>query len=198
MPDPTESPRRLNLGCNTDVRPGWVNVDIADYAATRSSISTPDRGRGMTTGSRRSSPPMCSSTWTTSTRWSTSCGAFSRPGGLIEVRVPFFLSTKFYSEARPTGSPSGSAASTNYEWLEGRKLKFYEQWKLTGGPTNQSAARFTVESKRFHFSNFAVLRWLNCDQHQPVIFERFFATLLTPEEVLFRCGSSRSRKDLPR
>jgi hypothetical protein len=49
-----------------------------------------------------------------------------------------------------------------------------------------------VESKRFHFSNFAVLRWLNFFINlEPVLFERFFATLITPEEVHFRLRVSK-------
>ena len=49
-----------------------------------------------------------------------------------------------------------------------------------------------VESKRFHFSNFAALRWLNGPINlEPVIFERFFATLITPEEVHFRLRVSK-------
>jgi hypothetical protein len=35
-------------------------------------------------------------------------------------------------------------------------------------------------------SNFAALRWLNAVINlEPVIYERFFATWLTPEEVWF-------------
>jgi hypothetical protein len=71
-------------------------------------------------------------------------------------------------------------------------LKFYEQWKLGHRTNYGSKARFVVESKRFHFSNFALLRWLNgLINLEPVIFERFFATLLTPEEVHFRLRVSK-------
>ncbi len=109
-----------------------------------------------------------------------------RPGALIEVQVPFFLSTKFYSEPDHR-IPFGIRSFDNYEHLGDRPLRFYEQWKLKWRTNYESDAQFTVESKRFHFSNFAVLRWLNGPINiEPVIFERFFATLLTPEEVHFR------------
>jgi hypothetical protein len=53
-----------------------------------------------------------------------------------------------------------------------------------------------VESKRFHFSNFAVLSWLDHVVNlEPVIFERFLATLLTPEEVHFTLRISKRRPE---
>jgi hypothetical protein len=114
-----------------------------------------------------------------------------RPGAIITVKVPFFLSTKFYSEPDHR-IPFGIRSFDNYEDITGRRLKFYEQWKLGHRTNYGSKARFVVESKRFHFSNFAALRWLNGPINlEPVLFERFFATLLTPEEVHFRLRVSK-------
>jgi len=114
-----------------------------------------------------------------------------RPGAIITVKVPFFLSTKFYSEPDHR-IPFGIRSFDNYEDITGRTLKFYEQWKLGHRTNYGSKARFVVESKRFHFSNFAALRWLNGPINlEPVIFERFFATLITPEEVHFRLRVSK-------
>jgi hypothetical protein len=99
------------------------------------------------------------------------------PGALIVVRVPFFLSTKFYSEPDHR-VPFGIRSFDNYEDFSGRNLRFYEKWKLGHRTNYGSPARFVVEEKKFHFSNFAVLRWLNCFINlEPVLFERFFATL---------------------
>ena len=114
-----------------------------------------------------------------------------RPGAIITVKVPFFLSTKFYSEPDHR-IPFGIRSFDNYEDITGRSLRFYEKWKLGHRTNYGSKARFVVESKRFHFSNFALLRWLNgLINLEPVIFERFFATLLTPEEVHFRLRVSK-------
>ena len=185
MPDPTKT-RRLNLGCNTDVRPGWVNVDITDYGGNE--IVDLNAGPWPWADDRFEEifashvlEHLDNFNAVVNELW-----RVSRPGGLIEVRVPFFLSTKFYSEPDHR-IPFGIRSFDNYESLTGRKLKFYEQWKLQARTNYESEARFTVESKRFHFSNFPVLRWLNGPINiEPVIFERFFATLLTPEEVHFR------------
>jgi hypothetical protein len=102
------------------------------------------------------------------------------------------LSTrKFYSEPDHR-IPFGIRSFDNYEDITGRRLKFYEQWKLGHRTNYGSKARFVVESKRFHFSNFAALRWLNGPINlEPVLFERFFATLITPEEVHFRLRVSK-------
>ena len=101
------------------------------------------------------------------------------------VRVPFFLSTKYYSEPDHR-IHFGIRSFDNYEDVTGRSLKFYERWKLGHRTNYNSPARFFVESKRFHFSNFAVLSWLDpLINIEPVLYERFFATLLTPEEVWF-------------
>jgi len=46
--------------------------------------------------------------------------------------------------------------------------------------------------KRFHFSNFAVLKWLDFFINlEPVMFERFCAGLLQPEEVIFNLRISK-------
>jgi hypothetical protein len=105
---------------------------------------------------------------------------------MIEVRVPFFLSTKYNSEPDHR-IPFGIRSFDNYEVLEGRKLKFYEQWKLRHRTNYGSPAQFVILEKRFNFSNFAILKWLNIFLNiEPVMFERFFATWLTPEEVIFK------------
>jgi len=49
-----------------------------------------------------------------------------------------------------------------------------------------------VLEKRFHFSNFAVLKWLDFFINlEPVMFERFCAGLLQPEEVIFKLRLSK-------
>ncbi len=103
------------------------------------------------------------------------------PNAVIEIAVPFFPSTKFYSEPDHR-IPFGIRSFDNYRFIGERK-----QWKLKWRTNYESDAQFAIDSKRFHFSNFALLSWLDrLINLEPVIFERFFATLLTPEEVRFR------------
>lgn len=189
---PPAGERWLNLGCGTDLRPGWVNADIVDYG-------------GNTTMDLNSYPYpfpenhfdfiLCSHVLEHLGNFNqvvTELYRIAKDGGQIEVRVPFFLSTKYYSEPDHR-IPFGIRSFDNYEILEGRKLKFYEQWKLRHRTNYGSAARFIIESKRFNFSNFAVLKWLNCFINiEPVMFERFVATILTPEEVIFKLRAVKS------
>lgn len=177
-------PVRLNLGCNTDVRPDWVNVDIIDYGGNEiidlNSYPWPwPDGQFEEISASHVLEHLGNFNATVNELW-----RISKPGGRIEVRVPFFLSTKFYSEPDHR-IPFGIRSFDSYEDLEGVELKFYEQWKLKGRTNYESPARFKVR-KRFHFSNFRVLSWLDhLINIEPVIFERFFAALLTPEEVVF-------------
>ena len=186
MSSGTSAETRLNLGCNTDVRPGWVNVDIADYGGNEiidlNSYPWPFEENSVAEVSASHVLEHLDNFNAVVTELWRVC----QPGALIDVAVPFFLSTKFYSEPDHR-IPFGIRSFDNYEFLDDRNLKFYERWKLSGRTNYQSPARFRIESKRFHFSNFAALSWLDYFINlEPVVFERFFATVLTPEEVYFR------------
>ncbi len=186
MADRAGGPLRLNLGCNADVRTGWVNVDIADYGGNEiidlNSYPWPFEENSVVEVSASHVLEHLDNFNAVVTELWRIC----EPDALIDVAVPFFLSTKFYSEPDHR-IPFGIRSFDNYEYLGDRNLRFYERWKLSGRTNYQSPARFVVESKRFHFSNFAVLSWLDhLINVEPVIFERFFATLLTPEEVRFQ------------
>jgi predicted SAM-dependent methyltransferase len=186
--------KRLNVGCGLDIRPGWVNLDSVDYGGNqivdlnRFPWPFPD-GHFDEVYASHVMEHMANFNAVVTEIW-----RVSRHGAVFTVKVPFFLSTKFYSEPDHR-IPFGIRSFDNYEDIRGRRLRFYETWKLGHRTNYGSPARFVVVSKRFHFSNFAVLRWLNFFINiEPVLFERFFATLLTPEEVHFVLRVS---KDVP-
>jgi len=185
------NPRRLNVGCGLDIREGWVNLDSVDYGGNQLCDLNqypwpfPDNHFDEVYASHILEH-MGNFNAVVTELW-----RVCRPGAIITVKVPFFLSTKFYSEPDHR-IPFGIRSFDNYEDITGRTLKFYEQWKLGHRTNYGSKARFVVESKRFHFSNFAALRWINGPiTLEPVIFERFFSTLITPEEVHFRLRVSK-------
>lgn len=177
--------RRLNVGCGTDIRSGWTNLDLLDHGGNDiwdlNKVPWPFPDNHF-------DEVLCSHVLEHMVNFNTSITEIwriMRPGALLHVRVPFFLSTKYYSEPDHR-IPFGIRSFDNYEDVSGRRLPFYEKWKLGQRTNYGSPARFLVEKRVFHFSNFAILRWLNIFINiNPVVYERFFATWLTPEEVFF-------------
>ena len=75
----------------------------------------------------------------------------------------------------------------NYEFLGNRKLKFYEKWKLDHRTNYEGKAQFEVIEKKFITSHFTALKWMDFLVNiEPVIYERFFAGIFSPEEVYFK------------
>jgi predicted SAM-dependent methyltransferase len=185
------SSRKLNVGCGLDIRTGWVNLDMVDYGGNqivdlnKYPWPFPDSHFDYI---------YCSHILEHMGNFNavvTELFRVGKPDAILEVRVPFFLSTKYYSEPDHR-IPFGIRSFDNYEDISGRKLKFYEKWKLGHRTNYGSPARFFVLEKKFHFSNFAVLRWLDFFINlEPVMFERFCAGLLQPEEVIFKLRLSK-------
>lgn len=184
----TEPPseRKLNVGCGRDVRPGWTNLDLVDYGGNE--IADLNR-YPWPFPENHFDYILCSHILEHLANFNaaiTELFRVARPDALLEVRVPFFLSTKYYSEPDHR-IPFGIRSFDNYEETGGRKLRFYEKWKLGHRTNYGSPARFVVLEKRFHFSNFAVLKWMNWWINlEPVMFERFLAGIFPPEEVFFK------------
>lgn len=181
-----QSLRKLNVGCGVDIRRGWTNIDVVDYG-----------GNDIVDINQYPWPfpenhfdhILCSHILEHLNNFSavvTELFRIAKPDATIEVRVPFFLSTKYYSEPDHR-IPFGIRSFDNYEEFAGRRLKFYEKWKLRQRTDYGSRARFLILEKRFNFSNFTVLKWMNWWINlEPVMFERFLAGIFPPEEVVFK------------
>src|SRR5689334_15007680 len=110
----SDGPRRLNVGCGTDVRAGWVNLDVAGYGGNeRGGLNKypwpyPDNYFDEILASHILEH-LANFNAVVTELW-----RISKPGALIVVRVPFFLSTKYYSEPDHR-IPFGIRSFDNYE-----------------------------------------------------------------------------------
>ncbi len=178
--------KKLNVGCGKFILPGYTNLDIVDYGGNMlhdlNSYPYPFEDNEF-------DEVLCSHILEHLADFHkpvTELYRITKPGGIINVYVPFFLNTKYFGEPDHK-IPFSIRSFDNYEDISKRKLKFYEQWKLTHRTNYEGKARFEILTKRFHVSNFAVLKWMNAIVNiEPVMYERFFAGLFSPEEVYFK------------
>lgn len=176
---------KLNLGCGRNILDGYVNLDIVDYG-------------GNTIYDLNSFPyPFEENTFDEILASHvlehlnnfhdavTELYRVSKPNAIIKVYAPFFLNTKYFGDPDHK-IPFSIRTFDNYEYISERKLKFYEKWKLNHRTNYEGKAQFQIISKNFNFSNFPILKWLNYIINiGPVLYERFFAGILSPEEVIF-------------
>ena len=96
------------------------------------------------------------------------------------------MNTKYFGEPDHK-IPFSIRTFDNYEYIENKKLKFYEKWKLDHRTNYEGKAQFEVIEKKFITSHFALLKWMDFIVNlEPVIYERFFAGFFSPEEVYFK------------
>lgn len=177
---------KLNLGCGKDIKPGYINLDIVDY------------GGNQIHDINRFPYPFKDNTFEeiyashvlehldNFNKTITELYRIAKPNCVIIVFAPFFLNTKYFGDP-DHNIPFSIRTFDNYEYIGNRKLKFYEKWKLNHRTNYESGAKFEVLEKRFITSHFAILKWLDLIINlEPVIYERFFANIFSPEEVYFK------------
>lgn len=178
--------KKLNLGCGRSIKDDFVNIDIVDFGGNLihdlNTFPYPFDENTFDYIYASHVLEHLDSFYKTITELS----RILKPGGILEVYAPFFLNTKFFGEPDHK-IPFSIRTFDNYEYLENRKLKFYEKWKLNDRTDYGGKIKFEILEKKFIVSNFAVLRWMNFFVNiEPVIYERFFAGIFSPEEVYFK------------
>lgn len=177
--------KKLNLGCGNKILENYINIDVVDY------------GGNIIHDLNKIPYPFEDNTFdeilashilehlNNFNQVINELYRIAKPGGIIKVFAPFFLNTKYFGDPDHK-IPFSIRTFDNYEYLENKKLKFYEKWKLNHQTNYKTQAKFEILEKKFNVSNFIPLRWLNPIVNlEPVIYERLFAGILSPEEVIF-------------
>jgi len=177
---------RLNLGCGKDIKEGYINIDIVDYGGNMiHDINTFPYPFGENYFDEIYASHVLEHL-NSFHNIITELYRILKPNGLLIVYAPFFLNTKYFGEPDHK-IPFSIRTFDNYEFIGNRKLKFYEKWKLNHRTNYKGKAQFEVIEKKFITSHFAALKWMNFIVNlEPVIYERFFAGIFSPEEVYFK------------
>jgi predicted SAM-dependent methyltransferase len=183
---------KLNIGCGKDIKEGYVNLDVVDYGGNQ----IHDLNKFPYPYEDNSFDEVFASHILEHLDnfhdYITEIYRILKPGGLLIVYAPFFLNTKYFGEPDHK-IPFSIRTFDNYEYIGNRKLKFYEKWKLNHRTNYEGKAKFEVLEKKFVTSHFSILKWMNFIVNlEPVIYERFFAGIFSPEEVYFRLKAIKS------
>jgi len=178
--------KKLNIGCGKDLKKDYVNIDIVDYGGN----VIHDLNSYPFPFEENSFDEIYASHILEHLdnfhKAITELYRISKPGAIIIVYAPFFLNTKYFGEPDHK-IPFSIRTFDNYEYIENRKLKFYEKWKLNHRTNYEGKAKFEIIGKKFITSHFPVLKWMDVIVNiEPVIYERFFAGFFSPEEVYFK------------
>lgn len=177
--------KKLNLGCGKDLKEGYINIDAVDYGGN---LIHDLNFFPYPFDDNTFDEIYCSHILEHLNNFHntiTELYRIAKPNCIINVYAPFFLNTKYFGEPDHK-IPFSIRTFDNYEYIN-RKLKFYEKWKLNHRTNYGANAQFEILEKKFNFSNFKLLQWLNFFINiEPVIYERFFAGILSPEEVYFK------------
>ena len=155
---------KLNLGCGKDIKSGYVNLDIVDYGGNQiHDINTfpypfPENHFDEIYASH------ILEHIDNFNKTITELYRILKPNGTMIVYAPFFLNTKYFGDPDHK-IPFSIRTFDNYE----------------------TGAQFEVLEKKFITSHFAALKWMDFIVNiEPVIYERFFSGIFSPEEVYFR------------
>ena len=177
---------KLNLGCGRDLKEGYINLDVVDYGGNQihdlNSFPYPFEDNTFDEIYASHVLEHLNNFYNSITE----LYRISKPNAILIVYAPFFLNTKYFGDPDHK-IPFSIRTFDNYEYIGNRELKFYEKWKLNHRTNYQGQAQFEVIEKKFIVSHFPALSWLDSIVNiEPVIYERFFAGIFSPEEIFFK------------
>lgn len=177
---------KLNIGCGKDLKEGYVNLDVVDYGGNKihdlNKFPYPFEENTFDEIYASHILEHLDNFHDTVTE----LYRIAKHDGIIIVYAPFFLNTKYFGEPDHK-IPFSIRTFDNYEFIVNRKLKFYEEWKLEHRTNYEGKAQFEIIEKKFITSHFSALSWMDHIVNiEPVIYERFFSGIFSPEEVYFK------------
>ncbi len=177
---------KLNIGCGKDLKEGYVNLDVVNYGGNQiydlNKFPYPFEENTFDEIYASHILEHLDNFHNTVME----LYRIAKPGSKIIVYAPFFLNTKDFGEPDHK-IPFSIRTFDNYEFIGNRKLKFYEKWKLEHRTNYEGKAQFEIIEKKFITSHFSALSWMDYIVNiEPVIYERFFAGIFSPEEVYFK------------
>jgi predicted SAM-dependent methyltransferase len=178
--------KKLNIGCGYDVKDGYINLDVIDYGGNviHDMNTFPYPFENNTFDEIYASHIL--EHLNNFNKVITELHRILKPDGILIVYAPFFLNTKYFGDPDHK-IPFSIRTFDNYEYIENKKLRFYEKWKLSHRTNYKTTAQFEIVEKKFLVSRFSILKWLDFIVNlEPVFYERFLSGFFSPEEVYFK------------
>lgn len=177
---------KLNLGCSSDVKEEYVNIDICNPWGLDIIVhdlnKTPYPFEDNTFDEVYASHIIehLNDFHKTIIELHRIC----KPHAKIIIKAPFFASTKYFGD--PSHKiPFSYRTFDNYTIIEG-KLPFYDKWRLKRRTNFGEESKFRMIKRKFIFSNFKILKWIGWFINlAPMYYERFFCFILPAEELYF-------------
>lgn len=185
--------KKLNIGCGKDIKDGFVNVDSVGYEGVDKVVDLTKFPWPFK--ANQFDHVYCSHILEHLREFHKTVMELHRickQDAIIEIFVPYFMSTKFFGEPDHK-IPFSYRSFDNY--TAPRKVTFYNKWRLAHATNYLADGKFpfkTIDKKYIFDRN----QWLNklgfFHNLAPMYYERFFPSILPPMEVYFKLGVLKS------
>jgi ubiquinone/menaquinone biosynthesis C-methylase UbiE len=176
---------KLNLGCGKDIRKDFLNVDSVKYPGVDKRFDLNKTPWPLEDNSFEF--VMCYHILEHLPDFHKTVMEIHRvckPGAIIEIRAPYFLSTKYFGDPDHK-IPFSYRTFDNY--TAPRKVTFYNKWRLFHTTNYGVGFPFKTIQKKYIFDRSPLLSWFGFFHNvSPSFYERFIPAFLPPMEVYFK------------